>query len=83
MFVLILPLVLTRVSTPQLVENKESRYLEQLAVTFDQYGLSFDPAALYNPPAAGDEAAAVAAQQLLESQDIVAWVPKKKMMVSG
>jgi hypothetical protein len=66
----------------QLLESKESRYLEQLAVTFDQHGVSFDPAVLYSPPAPGDDAAAAAAQQLLESQDIVAWVPKKKMMVS-
>jgi hypothetical protein len=66
----------------QLVESKESRYLEQLAVTFDQYGLSFDPKVLYSPPAPGDDAAAAAVQQLLQSKDIVAWVPKKKMMVS-
>lgn len=66
----------------QLVENKETRYLEQLAVTFKQYGLSFDPAVLYSPPAPGDDEAAAAAQQLVDSQDIVAWVPRKKMMVS-
>ncbi|WIA14911.1 hypothetical protein OEZ85_001625 [Tetradesmus obliquus] len=64
-----------------LLENKEGRYLEQLAATFQQYGLSFDHTALYSPPPPGDDVAAAAAQQLLQSQDVVAWVPKKKMMV--
>jgi hypothetical protein len=57
--------------------------MEQLAATFQQYGLSFDPSLLYSPAAPGDDAAAAAAQQLLESQDVVAWIPKKKMMVGA